>query len=134
MSDSAPKETFAALVEKLNAFGLSYLHVMEPYMPPGSKHTTPERYLQDREVTPYFRKIYNGVLMTNSGYSVEEGKQIVEDGFADIVAFGKLFISNPDLVRRMKEDLPTTDWDFKTFYGGDDRGYIDYPFYDEQNH
>jgi len=131
MSDSTPKETFSSLVSRLNEYDLSYLHVMEPYSPPGRDFSPSERYLQDREVTPYFRKIYKGTLMTNSGFSVQEGIDIVESGVADIVAFGKLFLANPDLVKRMREDLSLNTWDASTFYGGDDRGYIDYPFYGE---
>ncbi|GAB5464709.1 MAG: alkene reductase [Candidatus Kapaibacteriales bacterium] len=131
MSDSTPIETFGELVMELNKFELAYLHVMEPYRLPGQSYTIPDRYLQDREVTPHFRKIYKGILMTNCGYTGEEAKKVISDRTADIVAFGKDFISNPDLPERIKNGWPLQKWNSKTFYGGDDIGYIDYPFYNE---
>jgi len=128
MSDETPVETFSYLVEELNKYNLSYLHIMEPYAPPGKTYVPQEKYLQDREVTPHFRKIYDGTLITNSGYDVEEAEKILQNGTADLVAFGKLMLANPDLVKRIEKDSELNDWSVRTFYNGGSKGYIDYPF------
>ncbi len=97
---------------------------MEPYqaLEPAEKYT---KYL--KEVTPHFRKLFNGPLITNVDFNFESGNKIIEDGHADMVAFGKLFISNPDLVERFENGSPLTPWDESTFYYGGEKGYIDYP-------
>lgn len=128
MFDETPVETFSYLVKELNNFNLSYLHIMEPYAPPGKTYVPQEKYLQDREVTPHFRKLYDGTLITNSGYDIEEAEQILQDGTADIVAFGKLMLANPDLVKRIEKDAELNDWNVRTFYKGGSKGYTDYPF------
>lgn len=128
MIDETPVETFSHFVKELNAFELSYLHIMEPYAPPGKTYVPQDSYLQDREVTPHFRKLYKGVLITNSGYTVEEAEEAVGNGIADGVAFGKLLIANPDLVDRIQLDKELNEWDVNTFYSGNEKGYIDYPF------
>jgi len=129
MIDSTPKETFGYLVNELNKFDLAYLHLTEPYSPVGKKFNPPEYYLQDREVTPYFRKIYNGKIITNCGYDKASGEEIINKGDADMVAYGKLFLSNPDLPNRFKNNYPLNEWDANTFYTHDRIGYTDYPSY-----
>ena len=131
MSDETPVETFSYLVDKLNDYNLAYLHVMEPYAPPGKTYIPQELYLQDREVTKHFRRIYNGTLMTNSGFTIDEANEYILNGTTDLVAFGKLMISNPDLVDRIRKSTKLNDWDVKTFYSGGEKGYIDYPFLEE---
>jgi N-ethylmaleimide reductase len=122
MSDSNPVGTFTYLVEKLNHYGLAYLHLIEPVMAPlGPEHS---RYL--KVVTPFFRKVWKGTLISNGGYNAESARITVEDGHADIIAFGKAYISNPDLVERVAKEFPFASWDSETFYGGDERGYNDY--------
>lgn len=128
MSDETPVETFSYLVEELNKYNLSYLHIMEPYAPPGKTYVPQGKYLQDREVTPHFRKIYDGTLITNSGYDVEGAEEILQNETADLVAFGKLMIANPDLVKRIEKGTELNEWDVKTFYSGGSEGYTDYPF------
>ena len=68
--------------------------------------------------------------MVNNGYDRASAMQAVTSGYADIIAFGKPFISNPDLVRRLHDKLPLAAWDEESFYGGDAQGYTDYPRYD----
>jgi N-ethylmaleimide reductase len=128
MIDETPVETFSYLVGELNKYDLSYLHIMEPYAPPGKTYVPQEKYLQDREVTPHFRKIYNGTLITNSGYDIEEAERTLQNENADMVAFGKLIIANPDLVKRIEVDAELNDWSVRTFYKGGSKGYTDYPF------
>jgi N-ethylmaleimide reductase len=68
-----------------------------------------------------------GAWMVNNGYDRTSAMQAVANGYADIVAFGKPFISNPDLVRRLHDNLPLAPWDQERFYGGGAQGYTDYP-------
>ena len=65
--------------------------------------------------------------MVNNGYDRDLALKAVESGYADLVAFGKLFIANPDLVERLREDSPLNAPDQATFYGGGEKGYTDYP-------
>jgi N-ethylmaleimide reductase len=125
MFDSDVVKLYEYLIQKLNNYNLIYLHLMEPYAPlePADKYA---HYL--RVVTPYFRKFFKGTLITNVGYDFEKANRILEDGNADLVAFGKLFISNPDLVERFRINAPLNQWDKETFYYGGAKGYIDYPF------
>lgn len=123
MSDTNPVETFSYVVKELNKFDLVYLHLLEPVMVPlGPQHTN---YLP--LVTPYFRGLWNGTLISNGGYDADGARKVLEHGHADIIAFGKAYISNPDLVERVAEGYDFAPWDKDTFYGGDERGYIDYP-------
>lgn len=131
MNDETPIETFSYMVDKLNDYNLAYLHIMEPYAPPGKTYIPQDSYLQDRQVTQHFRKIYKGNLMTNSGFTVEEANDYIANDVADMVAFGKLMISNPDLVDRIQKSTNLNAWDVKTFYSSGEKGYIDYPFLGE---
>lgn len=119
-----PVETFEYLINELNNFGLAYIHLIEPDQ---TRLEGLPQYL--RRVTPHFRPLVQTTLITSAGYNFSRAEAIVEEGLADLVAFGKLFISNPDLVERYHADAPLNPWDETTFYGGDHRGYTDYPFY-----
>ena len=66
--------------------------------------------------------------MTNNGYNFDTANQIIEDGYADLVSFGKLYISNPDLVERFRKNAPLNEWNVDTFYSSGSEGYTDYPF------
>ncbi len=124
MFDFNPVELYEYLIEKLNDYNLAYLHLMEPYvaLEPAEKY---HRYL--KIVTPHFRKIYKGPLITNVGFNFESGNKIIKEGQTDMVAFGKLFISNPDLVERFAKGATLNPLDESTFYYGGKKGYIDYP-------
>ncbi len=123
--DSDPVALYDYLINELNGFDLAYLHVMESYSPliPVEKYA---KYL--KVVTPHYRKIYKGKLITNVKFDYESGNKIIKEGNADMVAFGKAYISNPDLVERFAKGAPLTPWDESTFYHGGEKGYIDYPF------
>jgi len=120
MSDSDPVSTFNYVIEQLNALPLAYLHILEPLEDvshlPG--------YLP--KITGHYRNIYNGVLMTNGGFSRISGNEYISNGFADLIAYGKPFISNPDLVEKFKNDIPLTPWDTSTFYTQGEEGYLGY--------
>ncbi|KAG7378630.1 12-oxophytodienoate reductase 1 [Phytophthora pseudosyringae] len=130
--DSNPRETYAYLVSKLNSFDLAYLHVVERRGIHADNSNVPEG-----GVARHFRGIYDGVLITAAGFSRADAMQTVEDGVADLVAFGRDFISNPDLVERLRADAELTPYDTKTFYVQPDTpleaGYTDYPFLGEED-
>lgn len=120
MSDSNPKATFGYLIEALNRYDLAYLHLMEPGES-DIKHggiVTP---------TSYFRPLYKGNLIVNQNYDRDLGNAAIAQGNADLVAYGKLFIANPDLPERFKLNAPLNEPDPSSFYGGTEKGYIDYP-------
>lgn len=124
MYDANPLELYSALVEELNAIPLAYLHIIEAL--PG--HPTFKNQKGVAPVAPELRKIYKGALMLNGGYDLEHGNQAVGEDQADLVAFGVPFLANPDLPERYRRNAPLNDPDMDTFYGGDEKGYTDYPF------
>jgi N-ethylmaleimide reductase len=125
MSDSNSEVLFSHLAQGLNRFPLAYLHVVEIDL------TNPTDYSASlNPLTQKLRGIYKGVYMTNGGYGRDRAERVLERGDADIVSFGKLFLANPDLPERFKKGAPLNEPDETTFYGGDERGYTDYPFLD----
>jgi len=125
MSHTDPIETFDYLINHLNKFELAYLHLVEPSMPVDDL----PQYLKN--VTLHYRKIYTGTLITNGGYGRDTGNQVIQDGIADLVSYAKLFLANPDLPKRFETTAPLNTPDEGTFYGGDEKGYTDYPFLEE---
>ena len=79
------------------------------------------------------RRRFGGTYIANNGYDKARAMAAIEQGSADLIAFGKPFIANPDLVTRLRRDLPLASSDPATFYGGDERGYTDYPSASEQS-
>ena len=128
MSDSNPIALFDYVAEQLNRFGLAYLHVIEPRVKGNVLITEAEAPI----ATAQLRKIFKGKIISAGGFEPDTAKAIVEKGDADLVAFGRHFISNPDLPKRIKLGLPLNDYDRKTFYTFDFHGYTDYPFYEQQ--
>ncbi|GAB9464663.1 12-oxophytodienoate reductase 1 [Globisporangium polare] len=127
-TDSNPAETYKYVIEKLNAYDLAYLHVVEPR---GYHFKSP--FVPEVGVTTYFRPLYKGVYMTASGYDRESALQVTEEGTADLVAFGRDFISTPDLVKRLQIGAAFNTADTKSFYLGSEAGYTDYPFLSESS-
>ncbi len=117
--DSNPASVFFPLVEALGAKGLAYIHVIE-----GATGGP-------RDIAPFdfvaLRKAFPGAYIANNAYTRELAIETLRAGRADLIAFGKLFISNPDLVERLREDAPLNAPHQETFYGGDALGYTDYP-------
>ena len=114
--------TYDYLVERLNGLPLSHLQVVRA---PNDLTGTPVAALQN--TIGYFRERFQGTLIANFGYDKASANSEIESGRAELVSFGKPFISNPDLVRRLREDLPLTPSTPETYYQGDAQGYIDYP-------
>lgn len=112
--------TFDYIVEKLNSYDLAYLHLSEPF--------TDVSHLPfaETQIAKRYRPKYNGTIIINGGFDQEKGNKVIADGDADMVAFGKPFISNPDLVERFSQNIPLDEWDESTFYSGGAEGYTDY--------
>jgi N-ethylmaleimide reductase len=121
ISDSDPAKLFTYVVEQLNQFNLLYLHVIE------GATGGPRKVDNDFDLQT-LRKLFNGVYMANNGYDREMAISARQQNLADMVAFGRPFISNPDLVARLKLNAPLNKLDADTLYGGGAKGYIDYPF------
>ena len=119
--DSDPRHTFGYVAAELNVYDLAYLHLV---------NALEQDLGHGGEVVPssYFREIYKGTLMLNGGYDKERAAEAIRVGSADLIAFGKLFIANPDLPLRFCLDAPLNIADPSTFYGGRAEGYVDYPF------
>ncbi|RME35864.1 MAG: alkene reductase [Gammaproteobacteria bacterium] len=123
MHDSDPRATFTRVVEALDRFGLAYLHVTEwGSDEPGA--AGPPFDLQE------LRRRWGRVYVANGGYDQARAEAAIREGRADAVAFGRLYIANPDLVERFRRGAPLNIPDPATFYGGDAHGYTDYPTLD----
>jgi N-ethylmaleimide reductase len=125
MSDSNPEALHAHVVEGLNRFGLGYLHIIEPRMS-GSLMIKEN---QSPVASQRARKIFKTKIIANGGFEPDTAAAAVAQGDADAIAFGRYFVSNPDLPRRIREGLPLAAYDRDTFYTFDAKGYTDYPFY-----
>lgn len=119
VSDSNPQPLFDHIVDGLNALKLVYIHVVEGATG-GPRDIAPFDYAS-------LRKRFDGAYIANNGYDFELATEALGAGRADLIAFGKPFISNPDLVERLRLDAPLNAWDKATFYGGGAKGYTDYP-------
>ncbi|MDY8109743.1 alkene reductase [Fulvimarina sp. 2208YS6-2-32] len=120
ISESNPEELFTTYVKALNERGLAYLHVIEGLI------------WQDREKGTFdmdgLRALFDGAYMGNNEYTREVAIERVNSGKIDLACFGRPYIANPDLVERLALDAPMNEPDKDTFYGGDEKGYTDYPF------
>jgi N-ethylmaleimide reductase len=121
-ADSNPQPLFDYIVDQLNALKLVYIHVVE-----GATGGP-------RDVAPFdygsLRKRFKGGYIANNGYDFELATKVLAAGEADLIAFGKLYIANPDLAERLKKGAPLNKPDKATFYGGGAEGYTDYPTLD----
>ena len=113
--------TFDYIINRLNDYKMAYLHLSEPF-----NDVTNVPYAE-LHIAQHYRPIYKGTIITNFGYDQKKGNQIIEDGYADLVSFAKLYISNPDLVERFTKNAKLAEWDQDTFYTPGPKGYIDYP-------
>lgn len=124
LRNTQPVETFEYLVHQLSPLKLAYFHMIEPDQ---NSITGLPAYL--KKVTAHFRPIIEGAVISGGGYDFALAEKMIASGEADLIAFGKHFISNPDLVARYAADAPLNEADPSTFYGGGERGYTDYPFF-----
>jgi N-ethylmaleimide reductase len=120
MSDSNPIETFTTIAKELGKLGLGYLHVSEAIAGPMKIDGTVR-------ATPFIREAFDGTLIANGGYDAATAEAVIARGEADLVAFGVPFLANPDLPLRYRKRAALNTPDASTFYGGDEKGYTDYP-------
>lgn len=119
MSDSNPQAIFGYLVEQLSKRGIAFLEIVEG-------HTRIGRDVPGFDYA-WARKAFGGAYVANNLYTREMALDAVETGRADLISFGRPFISNPDLVEKLLRNVPLTPWDQETFYKGGKKGYLDYP-------
>jgi N-ethylmaleimide reductase len=123
--DEAPQPLFDYVVRQLAPLGLAYLHIIEGAT--GGPREIADRPFDYAALRAAYRTAGGkAAWMVNNGYDKALAEQAIAGG-ADLVAFGKAFIANPDLTRRLREDAPLNTGDRKTFYGGGAAGYTDYP-------
>jgi 2,4-dienoyl-CoA reductase-like NADH-dependent reductase (Old Yellow Enzyme family) len=113
MGDSDPAATFGYVAEQLRKRGIAFICARE--------------YMADNSLGATLKKIFGGVYIANEKFTDESAEQIVASGDADAVAFGQLFIANPDLPERFRRKAPLNRPDPQTFYGSGPAGYSDYP-------
>jgi N-ethylmaleimide reductase len=124
MYDSRPDITFGYVAEQLNRFGLAYLHVVESRYGDGAYPVKSAQAFDDRML----RDAFQGTYMANAGYDRDRALAALRADDADLIAFGAMFIANPDLPLRLALNAPLNVPDVSTFYGVNEKGYTDYPF------
>jgi N-ethylmaleimide reductase len=128
ISDSDPQATFGHFAECLNAYGLAYLHVIEPRV--RGTETIVEG--QPPVAAAFLRKVFKGPIIAAGGFDRGGAEEILRRGDADLVAFGRWFSSNPDLPERLQRGLSLTQYNRDAFWGGDERGYVDFPGHEQR--
>jgi 2,4-dienoyl-CoA reductase-like NADH-dependent reductase (Old Yellow Enzyme family) len=119
-------ETYLALARELSKRSLAYVHISDQ-----------TKWVDDVSIPGDFlkqlRQAYRGTLILAGGYLGDNGQAAIDAGCADLIAMGKPFLANPDLVERLRNDWPLNAWDSKTFYTEGPAGYTDYPFYRQRD-
>ena len=120
MKDSNPEATFSTAISALDALEIAYVHLVEG---------TEADVNHGGKIIPssIFRPLFQGALIVNGGYNRQRADSAIASDEADMVSFGRLFIANPDLPKRLQLGSELNDADPKTFYGGNEKGYTDYP-------
>lgn len=113
ISDSSPAAVFGHVAAELGQRGLAFLCVREALGPDS--------------LLPLVKRAFGGPVIANEGFDLDSAQQVVDGGDADAVAFGKLYIANPDLAWRLRSGSPLNPWNAETFYASGPRGYTDYP-------
>src|SRR3977135_395550 len=124
-----PIPLYTHVIKALDPLGLAYLHFFEPRSSGAGRAEVNHQNVPSAMVL--FRPIWSGVLISAGGFSGESAEAAIAAGHADAIAFGRIFISNPDLPRRLRHGFPLTPYNRATFYGGEEIGYTDYPAHDE---
>jgi N-ethylmaleimide reductase len=127
--EADPMPLYTHAIQSLNPLGLAYLHFIEPRSSGAGRAEVNHQNVPSAMVL--FRPVWKGVLISAGGFTGEAADAAIAAGHADAIAFGRIFISNPDLPRRLRHGYPLTPYNRATFYGGEEKGYTDYPVYDE---
>jgi len=125
MGDSNPVALFTYVLGKLSDRGIAYVHVVEPRVGNAGADEPIDGNAVDTAKT--FRAAFKGVFLSAGGDSAETADEAIAAGRADAIAFGRLFIANPDLPERLEKKSALNEYDRTTFYGGEENGYTDYP-------
>ncbi len=126
MSDSNPEGLFTYVAQQLSALKLAYLHLIEPRIAGNIEDETKD---QAPVASQLIRKHYQGTIIAAGGFNAASAEALLQAGDADLIAFGRHFIANPDLPERIRNNLPLNDYIRDSFFGGSEVGYTDYPFY-----
>ncbi len=124
-----PMPLYSHAIQSLDKLGLAYLHFVEPRSSGAGRAEVNHQNVPSAMVL--FRPMWSGVLMSAGGFTGETADAAISAGHADAIAFGRIFISNPDLPRRLQHGFPLTPYNRATFYGGGAAGYTDYPSHGE---
>lgn len=126
MSDSDPVGLFTYVARELAKLNLAYLHLIEPRILGNVENEGAD---PNPVAAQLVRKHYAGTIIAAGGFDGEKAEAILQAGDADLVAFGRHFVANPDLPERFRRKLSLNPYDRSTFFGGTHIGYTDYPFY-----
>ena len=124
-----PMPLYSHAIKSLDPLGLAYLHFVEPRSSGAGRAEVNHQNVPAAMVL--FRPMWSGKLITAGGFTGETADAAIAAGHAGAIAFGRIFISNPDLPRRLQRGFPLTPYNRATFYGGEAAGYTDYPAHDE---
>jgi N-ethylmaleimide reductase len=127
--EADPMPLYSHAIKSLDRLGLAYLHFIEPRSSGAGRAEVNHQNVPSAMVL--YRPMWRGKLITAGGFTGETADAAISAGHADAIAFGRIFISNPDLPRRLQQGYPLTPYNRATFYGGEERGYTDYPDHDE---
>ena len=125
VGDDDPEATFGYIAKKLSGHALAYLHLVNPDVAALEKGTEPNAAAQ--RMLELMRKNYRGTLVVAGGFDRDTDEQWLLQGKADLIAFGRKFLANPDLPERLRSSATLNAVDPSTFYGGGAKGYTDYP-------
>jgi 2,4-dienoyl-CoA reductase-like NADH-dependent reductase (Old Yellow Enzyme family) len=131
MGDSDRLGTFTYVARELGKRKLGWIaareYAADPHAKPVDSQGRPKEVKNPESIGPRLKEAFGGVYIANEGFTLESAQKALAEGWADAVAFGKLFIANPDLVQRFASGAPLNAWDPATFYSGGEKGYVDYP-------
>ncbi|MBR0797032.1 alkene reductase [Bradyrhizobium jicamae] len=127
--EADPMPLYSHAIKSLDRLGLAYLHFIEPRASGTGRADVDWKNVPSAMVL--YRSMWSGVLISAGNFVGESAQSAIAEGHADAIAFGRYFISNPDLPRRLQRGYPLTPYNRATFYGGEEKGYTDYPGHDE---
>jgi len=130
MGDSNSEALFTHVLQQLSLREIAYAHLVEPRVGAAGAGAAIDE--SQPRTSHIFRKAFKGVLISAGGYTANTAEETVGDGYADAIAFGRLFIANPDLPHRFRLNAPLNHPDRSSFYGGTAKGYTDYPSLEHQ--
>lgn len=126
VTDDETQALFEYLCTKLNDYDVAYLHISGFSL---DAIADPMQFVLD--TARHYRRFYKGTYIINKGFDCDTANKAIEEGIADLVSFGELYIANPDLVERFRQNVQLSSPDRKTYYTAGAKGYTDYPFFEK---